>query len=58
MRKKEKKEKKIVETAKEEVKDPLEDDIKVIEFNKKSEIMDVAGKRINDKSKNVVKDIV
>ena len=58
MRKKEKKEekpeKKIIETAKEEVKDPLEDDIKVIEYDKKSEIMDATAKRINNKSKNIV----
>ena len=46
--------KKIIETAKEEVKDPLEDDIKVIEFDKKSEIMDATAKRINNKSKNIV----
>ena len=57
-KKKKSKKKKIIETAKEEVKDPLEDDIKVIEFDKKSEIMDATAKRINDKSKNVVKDMI
>ena len=51
---KEKPEKKIVETVKEEGKDPLEDDIKVIEYDKKSEIMDATAKRINNKSKNIV----
>ena len=51
---KENPEKKIVETAKEEGKDPLEDDIKVIEYDKKSEIMDATAKRINNKSKNIV----
>ena len=45
--------KKIVETAKENVKDPLEDDIKVVEFDKKSEIMDVTTKRIASKDKNI-----
>ena len=45
--------KKIVETAKENVKDPLEDDIKVIEFDKKSENMDVTTKRIAPKDKNI-----
>ena len=46
-------EKKIVETAKEEGKDPLEDDIKVIEFDKKSEIMDVTAKRMASKDKSI-----
>jgi hypothetical protein len=45
--------KKIVETAKENVKDPLEDDIKVVEFDKKSEIMDVTAKRMAPKDKNI-----
>ena len=45
--------KRIVETAKENVKDPLEDDIKVVEFDKKSEIMDVTTKRITSKDKNI-----
>ena len=45
--------KKIVETAKENVKDPLEDDIKVIEYDKKSENMDVTAKRMAPKDKNI-----
>ena len=45
--------KKIVETAKENVKDPLEDGIKVIEFDKKSENMDVTAKRMAPKDKNI-----
>ena len=46
-------EKKIVETSKEEGQDPLEDDIKVIEFDKKSEIMDVTSKRMASKDKSI-----
>ena len=44
--------KKIVETDQENVKAPLEDEIKVIEFDKKSEIMDITDKRMapNDKT--------
>ena len=45
--------KKIVETDKEKAKAPLEDDIKFIEFDKRSEIMDVTDKRMAPKDKTI-----
>ena len=45
--------KKIVEIDKEKAKAPLEDDIKFIEFDKRSEIMDVTDKRMAPKDKTI-----